>query len=171
MKKFLLLVLILVVCISALLLLKQKKTEPSNFEEDLTGKVVLYFKGDESLKLEKEYRNVSMKRIKEDIGKTIVEELLKGPTSDNLKSTIPVNTKLINIEMDGSRAIVNISKEFVDNQTGNSEDCLLAIYSIVNSLTEITEIEEVKFLVEGHEIENYKGFYDMTKPFVRSVWF
>ena len=149
-------ILILCVCVAIALLghkilvQKQEKVEITEVPK-LDGKIVLYFKGNEAMNLEKEYRNVSMKRIAENMAKTVVEELLKGPTNEELHSLIPVDTKLLNIESQENTVILDLSNEFIEKQEGES-NALLAIYSIVNSLTEITEIEQVKFLINGKEM-------------------
>lgn len=166
-------ILILCVCVAIALLgykilvQKQEKVEITEVPK-LDGKIVLYFKGNEAMKLEKEYRNVSMKRIAENMAKTVVEELLKGPTNEELHSLIPVDTKLLNIESQENTVILDLSNEFIEKQEGES-NALLAIYSIVNSLTEITEIEQVKFLINGKEMELFKDYFEFDKPFVRSI--
>lgn len=166
-------IVIFCVCFAILLLgytilvQKQEKIEVNEVEK-LDGKIVLYFKGNEAMKLEKEYRNVSMKRIAENMPKTVVEELLKGPVNKELHSLIPSGTKFLNIELQGNTAILNLSNEFVDEQEGESNS-LLAIYSIVNSLTEITEIEQVKFLINGKEVKNFKEYFEFDEPFIRSI--
>ena len=166
-------ILILCVCVAIALLgykilvQKQEKVEITEVTK-LDGKIVLYFKGNEAMKLEKEYRNVSMKRIAENMAKTVVEELLKGPTNEELHSLIPVDTKLLNIESQENTVILDLSNEFIEKQEGES-NALLAIYSIVNSLTEITEIEQVKFLINGKEMERFKDYFEFDKPFVRSI--
>lgn len=166
-------ILILCVCVAIALLgykilvQKQEKVEITEVPK-LDGKIVLYFKGNEAMKLEKEYRNISMKRIAENMAKTVVEELLKGPTNEELHSLIPVDTKLLNIESQENTVILDLSNEFIEKQEGES-NALLAIYSIVNSLTEITEIEQVKFLINGKEMERFKDYFEFDKPFVRSI--
>ena len=166
-------ILILCVCVAIALLgykilvQKQEKVEITEVPK-LDGKIFLYFKGNEAMKLEKEYRNVSMKRIAENMAKTVVEELLKGPTNEELHSLIPVDTKLLNIESQENTVILDLSNEFIEKQEGES-NALLAIYSIVNSLTEITEIEQVKFLINGKEMELFKDYFEFDKPFVRSI--
>ena len=166
-------ILILCVCVAIALLgykilvQKQEQVEITEVPK-LDGKIVLYFKGNEAMKLEKEYRNVSMKRIAENMAKTVVEELLKGPTNEELHSLIPVDTKLLNIESQENTVILDLSNEFIEKQEGES-NALLAIYSIVNSLTEITEIEQVKFLINGKEMERFKDYFEFDKPFVRSI--
>ncbi len=166
-------ILILCVCVAIALLgykilvQNQEKVEITEVPK-LDGKIVLYFKGNEAMKLEKEYRNVSMKRIAENMAKTVVEELLKGPTNEELHSLIPTDTKLLNIESQENTVILDLSNEFIEKQEGES-NALLAIYSIVNSLTEITEIEQVKFLINGKEMERFKDYFEFDKPFVRSI--
>ena len=166
-------ILILCVCVAIALLgykilvQKQEKVEITEVPK-LDGKIVLYFKGNEAMKLEKEYRNVSMKRNAENMAKTVVEELLKGPTNEELHSLIPVDTKLLNIESQENTVILDLSNEFIEKQEGES-NALLAIYSIVNSLTEITEIEQVKFLINGKEMERFNDYFEFDKPFVRSI--
>lgn len=166
-------ILILCVCVAIALLgykilvQNQEKVEITEVPK-LDGKIVLYFKGNEAMKLEKEYRNVSMKRIAENMAKTVVEELLKGPTNEELHSLIPFDTKLLNIESQENTVILDLSNEFIEKQEGES-NALLAIYSIVNSLTEITEIEQVKFLINGKEMERFKDYFEFDKPFVRSI--
>lgn len=167
-KKLMIVLVLILIVIGVILVLPKEKQEEEEVEE-LNGKIALYFKGQDAMQLEKEYRNVSMKRIKNDMAKTIIEELLKGPTGENLQTTIPEGTTLRNVTTNGHQMIVDLSKEFEENQQGTAEDSLLAIYSIVNSLTEITEIEEVKFLIEGAERDYYKGYFEMNKPFLRSV--
>lgn len=166
-------ILILCVCVAIALLgykilvQNQEKVEITEVPK-LDGKIVLYFKGNEAMKLEKEYRNVSMKRIAENMAKTVVEELLKGPTNEELHSVIPADTKLLNVESQENTVILDLSNEFIEKQEGES-NALLAIYSIVNSLTEITEIEQVKFLINGKEKERFKDYFEFDKPFVRSI--
>lgn len=170
MKKF------LIICFVASLIillgyriLMQKNIEEESIEiVELQGKVALYFKGKEAMKLEKEYRNVSIERIRENMAKTIVEELLKGPMNEDLYRVIPEDTKLLSVEIEGSLAKVNLSAEFVAKQEGEA-NALLAVYSIVNSLTEITEIESVKFMIEDAEMTTFNDYFIFDKPFERSI--
>ncbi len=168
-KKLFIIVLILIAIIVGVVLALPKEEKYDEEIEVLDGKIVLYFKGTDAMQLEKEYRNVSMERIKNDMAKTIVEEVLKGPMLEGLQTTIPKDTTLRSVTIEENKIIVDLSKEFEENQQNNEADSLLAIYSIVNSLTEITEIEEVEFLIEGERKDTYKGYFKMDKPFQRSI--
>ncbi len=88
-KVFLILYILIIICL-CVVIVKNKKTKenPQDFEQ-FTGKIIVYFKNIETGELGKEYRNVSMERIKENMEQTILEELLKGPSEDELVTTIP----------------------------------------------------------------------------------
>ena len=170
MKKFLIIIfLIILTCIVCSKIFFKTKETSNNEVEELTGKILLYFKNNSTGEIDKEYRNISMQRIIDNMPQAIVEEELKGPESANLSTAIPQGTRVLSVNVEGNEAKVDLSKEFIEGQEGNSKDCLLAIYSIVNSLTEITEINQVKFYIEGKEIESYKGYFGMEKPFLRSA--
>ncbi|MBQ9266751.1 MAG: GerMN domain-containing protein [Clostridia bacterium] len=168
-KLIIIIALLAIILMGARLFAGKAQQEEEREIEELSGKIVLYFKGKNEMELGKEYRNVSINSIRENAGKTIVEEVLKGPTSEELVSTIPEETRLLAVSVEGNMAIVDLSREFIEKQQNNAADSLLGIYSIVNSLTELTEIEQVKFLIESREAESYNGYFDMSKPFVRSI--
>lgn len=44
----------------------------------------------------------------------------------------------------------------------------LSVYSIVNALTELKEIERVKIIINGKEIKNFKGNLTLDKEFPRN---
>ena len=168
-KKFVLWGIVIIIGTILTIILSDNREIKEVSVPELHGKIAIYFKGDMEMKLEKEYRNVSMDRIRTDVAKTIVEEVLKGPNTESLKTTIPKGTKLNSVITNGKTVTVDLSKEFEENQNLSEADSLLAIYSIVNSLTEITEIEEVKFLIDGKQREKYKEQFDFDKPFYRGI--
>ncbi len=112
---------------------------------------MLYFLDSDEKELMPEYRYVSLERIKDNMYQTIIEELIKGPSTSEYKATVPKDTKINSINKDGNKVIVDLSKEYSQG-VENSEEDLGKIYSIVNTLTEIKEIEEVEIKVDGKEI-------------------
>lgn len=114
-------------------------------------KIVLYFSNLETGELVKEYRNVKLQDIKNNMEETIIKELLRGPENIELVSTIPSGTMLNSILLENNKIIIDFSKEFKEVVADELKN-LHKIYSVVNSLTEITEINEVEIKVEG---ENY----------------
>lgn len=135
--------------------------------------ISLYFATEDSAKLKLEVRYVDMKEAKKSVNNLaglIVKELIAGPKDSGLKATIPEGTQLLgNVAIDAKVATVNLSKEFVDKHPGGEAAARLTIYSLVNSLTEINEIEKVKFLVNGKSTEDFKGAYKLSSAFPRTV--
>jgi spore germination protein GerM len=174
-KRKTIIVLVVIAVIIVLLLLisnrKDKNTEliDPNEENIRVVQIALYFKDNNTQKLDKEYRFVNIEDVKVDVAGTIMKELINGPTYENLVATMPTGTKVNNIEIKNNQIILDVSKEFMDNKSSSLADQTLTIYSVVNSLTEIKEIDQVKFLVDGKEVEKYGDVNDFNKPFGRNL--
>ena len=117
--------------------------------------VILYFEDKESLELVKEERKVDAKNLLDNPYMYIVNLLINGTESQNLQNPIPEGTKVNKVELKGDCVNVDLSKEFLNSSGMNS------IYAIVNSLTELKEVNSVKILIDGEETENLK------EPYVR----
>ncbi len=124
-------------------------------------KVVLYFANNETGELETEIKVVDANTLIKNPEKQIMELLIKGPQSSSLKKLIPDDTVLNDIKIEESCAIINVSKEFLNYQ--NDEEKYNIINSIVNSLTNLKEIDSVKFLINGEENENLSETYIKNK--------
>lgn len=124
-------------------------------------KVVLYFANNETGELETEIKVVDANTLIKNPEKQIMELLIKGPQSSSLKKLIPDGTVLNDIKIEESCAIINVSKEFLNYQ--NDEEKYNIINSIVNSLTNLKEIDSVKFLINGEENENLSETYIKNK--------
>ena len=94
--------------------------------------------------------------------------LLEGPKNENLEKVMPEGTKVNKIELKNGIIYIDLSKEFIENHKGTIEEETLTIYSIVNTLTSLNEIEAVKIQIDGKEdsafIDNAIKFKD---PFVK----
>ena len=120
-------------------------------------KVILYFANSETGELESETKIVDANLLINEPYKEIINWLIKGPQSSNLKRLIPEGTALHDIKVEKSCAIINLSNEFLDY--GTEENKLKIINSIVNSLTNLKEIDSVKFLINGEENEKLSEVY------------
>ncbi len=112
----------------------------------------LYFSNGKVLK--PEYRNVTVNEDKE-LAASVMEELLKGPRSAGLGSAIPAGTRLLSINVENELCTVNLSSEFLENKPNNESAEALTIYSIVNSLTTLTKISKVQFLINDERVDTY----------------
>ncbi len=83
--------------------------------------------------------------------------LIEGPKNEGLEKVIPDGTKINKIEIKNGIVNIDVSKEFVENHKGGAEAESRTIYSIVNTLTGLNEVEAVKILIDG---DNEAGFKD-----------
>jgi len=131
----------------------------------------LYFANDDNTKLVLEVRYIPISEAKKSVNNLaaiIVNELISG-SKEGRKATIPEGTKLLSpVKIEAGVATVNFSKEFRDNHPGGKAAEQITIFSVVNSLTELKEIQKVKFLIDGKEEKEYKGSFRFNTPFERS---
>jgi len=118
-------------------------------------KIKLFFVDNTSGILAQEERNIDSKELIDNPYKYIINLLIEGTKDENLKNTIPEGTKLNSAKLDKGTLCIDLSSEFLN---GGGTD---SIYSIVNTVTEFTEINSVKFTIDGEIKEG------LTESFVR----
>lgn len=129
--------------------------------------ISLYFPHKETHQLTEEKRFGSKERFEtvEDKISFVLEELRKGPVSEELESPFPSKGTISLKEFSGHTAVVDFSQDFVDAHTGGSTGEFLTLYSITNSLTKIPGVDRVSFTVDGQETDQFKGHFDLTETF------
>mgnify|MGYP004656145617 CR=1 FL=1 len=130
-------------------------------EQNRQTKVILYFQNIETGELDTETKIMDANMLISTPEKEIMNLLIKGPQSSNLKKLIPEGTVLHDIQIDKSCAIINLSNEFLNYE--NEENKLKIINSIVNTLTNLKEINSVKFLINGENNEKLSETYIKNK--------
>ena len=99
-----------------------------------------------------------------------INELLEGPEKPHYFPVIPAGTELLGAEVNENIAKIDFSQEFLENSLDTRILDEYIIYSIVNTLTEIPQIEGVIFYIEGVRIRMY-GNVDLTIPSIRNKEF
>ncbi len=142
-------------------------TEEQAKAEEKKEMIILYFADDQASKLVAEKRFISKSSIKDinTLAQTALNELIKGPISGNLTNPFPKGVKVPTVKVDKKVAVVDFSKEFVEKHPGGSTGETLTIYSIVNTLTAMKDIEMVQFTIEGKKTSEFKGHLEFDKPF------
>lgn len=104
------------------------------------------------------------------IEKLIVEQLLKGVDSKDglgvVKSALPSNARLLSLYVKDSVCYVNFDENFV-NQTTNVEEEVM-IYSLVNSLTELSSITKVQISINGNSNRVFREKVNLNTMFERN---
>jgi len=116
--------------------------------------VTVYFSNEEGTAL-----RASNLRITYDgnipIVELILNRLILGPVEEGMIGTIPENTILNSVTTKEGICYVDFSSEFVNyNPNINPE---VVIYSVVNSLVELSYVNRVQFTINGSIIDDYNG--------------
>lgn len=131
--------------------------EEINNEQSRQTIVSLYFLDSQTNEITPEARMIDVSNLIKAPYDKIINLLIEGPKSDKLKKVIPENVKLLGTNFSGDCLTINLSKEFLnytDDDTKNK-----SVNTIVNSLTELTEVNSVKILIEGKQDESLKDTY------------
>ena len=116
----------------------------------------LYFANEDGDQLVDTYRNVvynsniSMERL-------VVEQVLKGPNSDVVFPTLNPASKVLSVTTRDGVCYVNLDQAFLTEPYGVTSQ--VAIYSLVNSLTELSSVSAVQITIEG---KTGKAFMDSS---------
>lgn len=154
---------------------KIKKEEPGISPEESTQlsterptqKITLFFLSEDDALLHAEEREIPATSSVVEAARRAINELLQG-SQEGLISPFPSQVQLreLFISEEGI-AYVDFSREISEAQPYGATSEMLAIYSIVNTLTyNFKEIKKVFLLVEGRERETLSGHVDLSRPFL-----
>jgi len=149
------------------------KVEPKvevKTEEVKSREVVLYFSDDQAMNL------VGVKRsIENPTAKSIVAELVKGPSAQSegtgkLIGTLPVGVEILDVQVKENIAYVDFKGNVSEKISGSAGEGM-ALFSIINTLILDKElgIKKVQFLVEGKNVDSIAGHYDVSKPMSEDI--
>ena len=94
-------------------------------------------------------REVHAVSVEERIEIAALEQLIHGePATEDAFRVLPSDTTVLGIDVVAGLATIDFSREVLNANVGAAGEAL-GIQSIVNTLTELPEIEQVMFLVEG----------------------
>ncbi len=128
--------------------------------------LTLYFTDDIGEKLIEEKRSLvyDMNTSRE---KLIIEQLMKGSHIGGHMSTIPSGAKLISVSTSDNICYVNFDEGFLE-RIDNQQD-YISIYSIVNSLSELSTVNKVQFLINGVTDIDYGDKINFNNLFERNL--
>ncbi len=96
----------------------------------------------------------------------IINRLLEGSGTGEVHSCIPAGTKLLGIQVENGVCTVDLSSEFAREMPQQFHIARLAVYSIVNSLTELDGIRTVDIHVAHSSMEQLR-YMDLSKGLQR----
>ena len=133
-------------------------------EEQLRQTIVsLYFQSKETKELVPEARLIDIKEILNDPYDKLVNLLIEGPKSEKEEKIIPDNTKLKKCYMEEDCVVLDFSTEFLNYDKTDTNLKTNIVDSLVKTLTQLTEVNKIKILIDGSENEEFKEIYTIKK--------
>lgn len=126
-------------------------------DEQLRETTISLYYINENNEIASEIRKVDSKILLNNPYDEVMNLLLGGPKSENLKSAIPENVKVNSIIKSGECLIIDFSKEFIENKNDSVEMQGLVISQIVDTMTQFTEVNAIKILIDGEENRSFEN--------------
>ncbi len=127
-------------------------------------KLTLYFPDKDASWLLPVKRSASVPE--KEVIKTIFKELASPPP--DIPKPLPEGTSLLGATVKDGIATLDLSKEFQKNFSGGTSAEQITLFSIVNSLTTLSNIQSVQFLLEGQKQDAMLGHMDTSVPIKRN---
>ena len=109
--------------------------------------VVLYFIDSQTNNLKSEGRLINTNSLLQDPYKELTQLLLDGPKTSGLVKAIPENTRILDVTIENNCVTLNFSPEIL-NFTDETQKYNI-INSILNTLSELNEVNSIKFIING----------------------
>ena len=125
----------------------------------------LYFADETGTQLVDTYRtvvynaNISQERL-------VVEQVLKGPNSEVVYPTLNSSTQILSVTTRDNVCYVNLDQNFLEEPYSVTSQ--VAIWSLVNSLTELTTVRQVQILIDGDSTSTFMDT-SLSQPFERNL--
>ncbi len=127
-------------------------TTPGKSLEAVTTEITLYFADWQAQHVIPETREIAPEG---NLAEIVAQNVIDGPSDPYLMTTLPTDTILLSIEVVDQIAYINLSGEVRGTYGSTGE--MMAIQSLVYSLTDLDEISQVQILIEGEIAETLAG--------------
>ncbi len=137
---------------------------PSDLDNQGPRTIRLYFASDATDGLVVEERTIQVAEGEYLLGR-VLSELVRGPQIAGAAPLVPAGTPAPTIFLRDNTALVDLPAAYGQLHYGTAGEMAL-IYGIANTLLEFREVQQVKFLLEGREVESL-GHLSLTDPYKR----
>ncbi len=93
----------------------------------------------------------------------LLQKLIEGPVDAGLAQTVPLETEVLNLEIQDGICNLELSNAFLDNAPKTEPAQRMTVLSITNTLTQLDGINSLVLYVEGARLERY-GMLDLGQP-------
>ena len=127
--------------------------------------LTLYFADETGNKLLEEKREV-VHNINTSLEQLVVEQLIAGPGQEGRHPTLPSDCKILSLSVTDNVCYINFDSAFLNTSLPVSE--YVPIYSIVDSLSEMTTVTKVQIMVNGSQNVMFRDVISLNTPFEKS---
>ena len=131
-----------------------------------TMEVTVYYPDQSGISLIPVKREIKFSDDKQKYIET-VNLLLENPTEEDLTKIFPKGAKINSVTLEKDTAIVDFDSSITKNFVGGSTGEEFLINSVVDTLTDFDEVKQVRFLIDGKEVETLAGHMDLSEPIKR----
>ncbi len=132
------------------------------------SQLTLFFTDETGQRLLKEEREV-VHSINTSLERLIVEQLMEGPHLSGRYPTLPDGLGLLNVSVSENICYINFDNVFLTNALEVNE--YIPIYSIVNSLSELSTVNRVQITVNGSSDVMFRDAVSLDTQFERNLEF
>lgn len=128
--------------------------------------IILYFANEEGNALIKVNRlviynsNIAIERV-------VVDQLIAGPSNTESYPTINPAAKINSVTITDGTCYVNLDSAFLTQPYNVTSE--VAIYSIVNSLAELSNVNKVQLMIDGETAVQYRDHISFENTFTRNL--
>jgi spore germination protein GerM len=173
-KRLLIIILVVAAAAVALVVISRRAREPAQtdvaVEPESAREITLYFGSRDADGLVAEHRRIAASgKVLENVRKT-VEELIGGPKQGAV-ATMPSSVRVLAVFIHDKTAYLDFSHEIMDDFTGGTAGEYMLISSIVQTTcANFPEVEGVRILVEGKEVDTVGGHLYISRVLRPEEW-
>lgn len=127
----------------------------------------LYFANESGDYLVEEHRRNVVYNSNISLEKLVVEKLVEGPMEAGAYPTVNPNTKVLSVTVKDGICYVNLSGEFQSQPYNVTSE--VTIYSIANSLAELSNVNKVQISIDGDTNISYRERLSLNNLFERDL--
>ncbi len=127
----------------------------------------LYFANESGDYLVEENRRNVVYNSNISLEKLVVEKLVEGPMETGAYPTINPTTKVLSVTVKDGICYVNLNNDFLNQPYNVTSD--VTIYSITNSLVELSNVNKVQISIEGNTNISYRERLSLNNLFERNL--
>lgn len=99
---------------------------------------------------------------------SVIKAIQAGPKNKKLISPLDELVRVDSVTFEGKTCYISLNRIFIDNPVWNQQNKNLVLATIVNTLTELEQVQSVQFLIEGKPLGEVTGEMQLSAVMKRN---